>query len=283
MPNLIVLGSGPVDFTTASGIQLSIPLSALYFDSTGTIQTDKWPEWGSPVLTAKDKSGITNWLAYLVQQSLLVPGTAPLPPPAILIQAAEAGSSGNNIIVEIDTVTPGTPVGTTTANVTVTETDTYPGITIETVANVIGRTAGGGSQPGLVFLASPGDPTAVPTAGTFALAEQPPAGSGIFQHDFNNNFVVQARGTGADAGLTTVAISNVGGDGAFTLTATWKKPATPTPVALQDLEATFKYELDISAPQPAGFAVPSAGTVSLTGGSDAVSAVAAQATIVAAS
>jgi hypothetical protein len=280
MPNLPVLGNGPVDFTTSTGgIQRSIPLAALYFDTTGQIHAEQWPEWTA--LDTPTQNAVNGWLKYLVQQSLLVAGAAHLPVPAILIQAAEPGSSGNNISVEIDSVTPETPVENTTANVTVTETDTYLGLTLGTVGNVIGASAGGGTQPGLIFLASTGTPAEVPAAGSGGPLTETSPGSKIFQFDFKNNFVVQAKTESEDGGFTSVLITNVQPDGTFTLTATWKKPGAPTPVALKDLASTFQYELAISAPS-GGFAVPAAGTVTLIGGSDAVGAVAAQGTILSA-
>jgi len=277
MANRPVLGSGPIDISDANfGRQLSIPLTSLYFDDQGTIKADQWPEYGSG--TAQFKKNVDGWLSYLSKQSLLSPGKAPTAKPAFQIGARDPGSTGNFITVEFRNVVPDTKVpGNTTADVTVTETDTYTLLTPDTLEKVIGKSSGGGSKPGLVFLA-----TATPILPAAGGGDLKSAGVGKpFIFDFAGAFTVQSKHDEADAALTNVKISAIDPVAkTFTLIATWKKTAPA--VKLSDLGTTFGYELTVTPPKGVFSDPPAAGTVTLTGGSDpiSVSAVKAQATVV---
>jgi hypothetical protein len=250
-------------------------LTSLYFDDQGNIKADQWPEYVNG--PSGFKASVDNWLGYLVKQSLVTPGKIPAAKPAFQIEAKDPGSTGNFITVEFKNITPDPKVpGNTTVDVTVTETDTYPLLTPDTLEKVIGKTSGGGSRPGLVFLATP--TPILPAVGGGDLKS---AGVGKpFVFDFAGAFTVQAKHDDPDAGLTNVQVTAVDtGAKTFTLTATWKKPAVA--VKLSDLGTTFAYELTVTPPK-GGFAdPPAAGTVTLTGGADpvSVSAVKAQATV----
>jgi hypothetical protein len=276
MPDKPVLGSAPIDITDpATGRQYSIPLRSLYFDgSTGQIKADHWPEYGAG--SPGFKSAVDGWLGYLVKQSLLVSGTAPPPQPAFSIKARDTGSTGNFVTVKFESIVvdKNTP-GNTTADVTVTETDTYTGLTAATVGNVIGTSAGGGSQPGLVFVAS-NNPT-LPGAASGGKLQSAGVGK-PFQFDFGGAFTVQAKRDDPEAANTQVDVKDIDTNAkTFTLTAVWQKKASG--VKLSDLNTKFGYEIVVTAPA-GGFAPPAQGTVTLTGGSDAMAAAAAQATVV---
>jgi len=279
MPDKPVLGSAPVDITDAStGRLFSIPLSSLYFDgSTGQIKADHWPEYGSG--SGSFKKAVDGWLAYLVKQSLLVSGTAPPPQPAFSIKARDTGSTGNFVTVDFENITvdKNTP-GNTTADVIVTETDNYTGLNAATVGNVIGTSAGGGSRPGLVFVAS-NNPT-LPGAASGGKLQSAGAGK-PFQFDFGGAFTVQAKHDEAEAVNTQVDVKDIDTNAkTFTLTAVWQKKALG--VKLSDLGTKFAYEIVVTPPA-GGFAPPASGPVTLTGGSDAIAAAPAQATVVSAS
>jgi hypothetical protein len=71
---MAVIGASPVSFisedpTTNHGKQYQIPLSLLSFDTSGTIVTTGWSEYGS--LEPADKTLVTTLLASLVSQGLL--------------------------------------------------------------------------------------------------------------------------------------------------------------------------------------------------------------------
>lgn len=287
MAQIPVLGSGPIDISVG-GKQYSFPLSAFYFDDKGAIQIN------SSFLPAVPDSNLNNalplWLNYLVNQALLSPGQTPTPQPAFSIQALDPGSTGNFISVKLANVNAAKPVPNSTVDITVTETDTYSGLTLDTLDKVIGTSSGGGSRPGLVFLASkipkntplPAGPVPIsPTSTT------PPANPGdSYQFTFGvspNTFSLQAKHPGVEGQFTTVTITKIEADGkTFTMVAEWKKPQQ-TGVKLSDLadstKTPFAYELVITPPSGGFTVAPAAGTITLAGGIDAQPSANAQATV----
>jgi len=286
-----VLGSGPIDISFG-GKQYSFPLSAFYFDDKSAIQIDSsfLPVPSVPNL----QTALSLWLNYLVNQAMLSPGQTPMPQPALLIQARDPGSTGNFISVKLANVTAAKPVQNSTVDVTVTETDTYVGLTLDTIDKVIGKASGGGSRPGLVFLASTIDPnnTKLPT-GSLPISATPkaPANPGdSYEFTFGTGpsaFTLQAKHPDTEGQFTTVTITKIEADGkTFTLVAEWKKPQQ-TGVKLSDLadstKTPFLYELVITPPSGGFTSAPAAGTITLAGGIDAQPAASAQATVPSAS
>lgn len=305
MARTAALGDGPVSFFR-NGVLIEVPLSALYFenDVVGTTRADLalQPEF-------------VAWITFLKSRGRLVADVAPQPAKALTVKAADTGSLGNSIQF---TVAPKSAPGVTpvTVDVTVTETDKYEGVTLATLATLVGIKAGtAGTRPGLLWL------TAAPTAATSALVpvESPPpagvtvtAGAGALP----TWVITTAAGPGGAAGATVftleprrpgagatlfdasnlklVSISNVrpaaaGATGpTFTLTVTWSKTiadVTLSPATIATTLAPLGYLVTINGPDGAAAAitkVPQTGTVVLTGGSDTVAPVNATATVMAA-
>lgn len=261
MANTPVTAMGPLEFTDG-GEQFVIPLSALYFDSgTNQLKTD------SP-LYAKHKATIDAWLSYLQDNGTVTPAPQPPPAAAMVIAAADSGSSGNDISIAFANVRVDPNTHDTIFDATLTQTDTYPGLTPDTVKDVIGTSAGGGSRPGLVFVSSGGAPTQ-PANGSTPLTGGPPFTADLSDGVGGTAFSVRSKSDDADAADTTVTISaaaDPGDPGTFTLTATWTKQVTGIQAA--DLETSFAYEITVVAPPAGQLLPPSPGTVALRGGSD---------------
>lgn len=253
-----VLANSPVSFTDATGKQKSIPLSDIYFDSSGAIKADRWPPY--PAGSSTFKNQVDAWLQYLVKKGDLVKDTAAPVPAAMLIEANQAGATGNSVRVVVSNVRE--VAGTEVFDVTVTETDTYTGLTPGNIRNVIGASANGGTQPGLVFVSS-GTPPAMPAAVTDQVLAASPTATAIAPSAFE----LTPKAAGADGALTKVTIKDVTA-GTFTLVAVWTKSAAG--IQPSAMSATFGYELAISVPTGAtALAVPAPGEYVLSGGANA--------------
>jgi hypothetical protein len=251
------LSNGPVEFTNAGGNQVSLPLSSIFFDGK-TIHSE-----GS--IYNANKAAADDWLTYLAKIGEIVPDANPPSKTAMVIKAKSAGSTGNFIQIRFSN-----PDNTDPTNVkfdvTVTETDAYPGLTPATIQQALG------AQPGLVVL--PGTaPTELPQPGSYPLAvtnPNSPASVDIPKNSGSGNaFTLQAKADGPDGALTQVTIKDVTAT-TFTLTAAWMKTATQ--IMASNIGATFDYEITVSAPTGGTLSAPAAGTVTLSGGSDAASA-----------
>lgn len=277
MPGQVV-ANGPISFSDAQGRAFSIPLSLLYFDGGGTIQADTWPLYGD------HQALIDDWLPYLQEQGLIREGEAPAPVEAMIVKAQDPGAAGNTILLNIGNVHPDPADNTVTRfDATVTETNSYPGLAVETVKTVLGTGAGSGSKPGLVFVSSAGDPE-LPKAGSYPLAgggAGTPATADIPNQDESATaFSLTARKEGGDGDLITVEINAVDtAASTFTLTATWAKSATDLEAG--ELAAAFDYEITVDPPASGTLAAPAAGEYALSGGADAQTAKPASVTLVA--
>jgi hypothetical protein len=286
-----VLGHGPLEYTDpVTGKQVSIPLTALFFDPTKgnqlAIDSTKWPD---PSTTTINLPGfIQAFLKDLVQQQLVIPAPVPAPKQSMVLTASSPGSTGNSIKITI-TTTPKPDPTQSTFDVKVEESDTYTGLTLATIAGVLGTDKAAGSIPGLLHivqgtLAASGLPGA--TASPVALAVG--GGGPSAQAVLNNNaktpapFVtVEAKKPGADGALTTVSIANVDTTkNTFDLTAFWTKTVTGCTLAtlLTNL-AGLSYEIGVSPPLGGIFSVPVSGVVTLSGGADGSSPTAASAIV----
>ena len=259
-----VLANGPIGFTD-SGQQKAIPLPDLYFDASGLIKADKWPPYNSS--TAALKNSIDAWLQHLVRNGDLVKDTQQTPAAAMVITAKDPGAAGNSIKIVVsnvreDVANPPNKI----FDVTVTETDTYTGLTPATIKDLLGTAAGGGQKPGLVFISSAAAPV-LPAAGANPLSTDP-AKATINKADATPGaFDVTAKRGGVDGALTVVTIKDVVGQ-TFTLVAVWTKSANGIlPAAFS---TQFAYEIVVSAPPGGGaLLVPAPGTLVLAGGADA--------------
>ena len=267
-----VLGSGPISLLE-SGKQYSIPLSALYFDSTGKLKADRWPSYPSIA------SEVDTFLARLLVSGALAVGPEPAAKPAFLVKAAGAGSTGNSVTLLIENVAPDTNnPPASKADITVTETDTYSNVKPADLAALIGTSAGGGSKPGLVFLSSanPELPKAKSYTFTAATPGTDPATAKIEKNSGTGDaFTLESRSKATDANLTKAEIKNVDATaGTFTMVVTWTKKVTATQV--DSVATPLSYAVVITAP-PGGYRAPVPGVVTLSGGSDATTTSAATA------
>ena len=269
-----VAATGPVVFTDrATGSQKSIPVSSLYFsNSDGTIKADRWAPYNSG--NAAFKTGVDDWLKYLVTASILTPVEKSEPKAAMVITAKDPGSTGNTIELTVSNVHETTP-DVFVFDAVVKENDVYTGLTADTLKDVIGNTAGGGTKPGLVFVSSAGAP-AVPKAGDYPLTGDP-AEVEVKKADDTVAFKLKAKAAGADGARTVVTIGAPDANDKFTLTAKWQR--SETNLAPADLQSKFAYEITVTAPDGSPLAVPGAGTTVLAGGADKADAIRAKATV----
>ena len=259
-----VMGNGPFEFTNANGNQVSIPLSALSFDSANVIQVD--PAW-----QAKAAPGMA-FLQYLVQAGTISAAPSPSPFPAMVIQAADPGWGGNNIQVTVKNVKPsvsGDPTQTTFSLV-VTEIDVYSGLTAANVQSTLANLRGlvqvqqNSMDPkGGVPIGFSGGLSASPSE---LLAEvQIPDSESLGSPSVFCTLV--AKKSGLDGALTTVTITP-GAGGTFSLKATWIKEADSITVlnVAAKVQQCLAYEIAVSPPSSGVYSVPAAGSVTLSGG-----------------
>jgi hypothetical protein len=278
-----VTGNGPLEFTNADGRQISIPLSALYFDGNGTLQVD------SPWATATGLMPNTGVLGYAQSEGLITPAPAPPPFAAMIIKAADQGTGGNNIQVVISDISPATDPTQTTFSITVTETDVYSGLTAATIESTLGSStvSGGslvpvktGSSPGLVQVESGSvDTSGFPNSINGSLTGNPAELAVDGEGSPAVIFTLLAKKAGTDGATTQIDISSDSGspptsdNPTFTLTATWSKMVND--VTLETLASTIQselgYEITVSLPGSGAYSVPAAAQSTLSGGTQGTS------------
>jgi len=207
----LVTGNGPLEFTNSNGQQISIPLTAFYFDGSGTLQVDA--TWGAATGLQPGK----GLLAYVQSEGLIAPAPAASPFPAMIIKAASAGTGGNNISITIADVSPAVDPTLTTFTITVSESETYTGLTAATIAGVLGASsvvgstlvsATNGSSPGLVQVeVGSVDPNGIPSSVSGTLAGNPAELSVDGDGSPALVFTLLAKNSGTDGALTQVDIS----------------------------------------------------------------------------
>lgn len=269
MPETAAVGYGPIVYFTRSGTQLSLPVSAIYFDSADKVQARR------PV--DEDTEGLRKWLAYLVEQRRLSREVAPVPPPpgdSIVVTAKELGVGGDRL-----SVTVATPVsGGTGVEVTVSEIDRYPEMTVAALATTLGDGASPGTTPGVVRLLSVGTLDPVEGEAVRNLTATPPTWE-VRNASGTAAFVLVPRLPATVPDLVTVRVdldaTGVAGPRKFTLTATWSKTVpVVTAGALGTLDSALDFVVDVDVPTPAK--LPMEGTFSLRGGAEIVPAKAAK-------
>lgn len=259
MPIYPAMGTGPISFVDGNQSQQELPLSSVFFYTSGP-DASSWPNFTSNAAT------ITMLLAQMVSQKYLAPGTQSF---SMTVTAAVAGAIGDSIQVAF---APSATAGK--VDVTVTATEVYSGLTPTTIGGVLGIVQG--SATGLVYLSAAGDgsmPVAFPSEGgtgklgatmEAAISDGTTAG-GAFTVAATN------QADTADAEIITVTVAPASGTtpASFTLTASWTK--TQTGITLSSLLTTNPFAYVVSF---AGQPVPliAAGTVTLSGGADAVPA-----------
>jgi hypothetical protein len=267
MPRTVVLGNGPIAFTEQGGQMLLIPLSALTLDGN-TIQAN-------PPYNTKE---ISQWLQYLVNTGFLTAGSTP-PKPAMAITAADPGLAGNNIQVVFSNIVPDLADSTkTTFDATITETDTYNGLSVDStspsfIKTVLGTETITGTKPGLVHIKDADTPV-LPQTNNYLLTGGSASKYSSIQipgDPSGNAFQVEAKKSGKDGDNTKVTITNVDSSAkSFTLTAVWTQ--TVTSIKLGDLQVKLQgnqYEIKVDKPAGGDFAIPAPGPIGLSGGADA--------------
>ncbi len=269
------VSTGPIPFTSDDGRYFLIPLGAASFDANGKATLDNWPLYNTY------KAALDLLLPRLLAAGVIQKGALPPAKPALKATALTPG--GNGVVVEMTfaNVTPNaaTPPAST-ADVTVTETNTYTGIALAKLVETIGNAANTGTRPGLVFV-SGAAPTEMPRNGDYDLAIGAPGSAAkvdIPKSGGGTAFTLQARSADVAGDLVSAKISDA--DNAaktFTLTVTWSKAANGA--AISALADQFAFIVTIEPP-PDGYRAPAAGKVTLAGGQDAVSLPAAKATAI---
>jgi hypothetical protein len=265
-----------MDETT--GQQLSIPLSDLAFDASGNLVPSGWP------LYQQHKATVDSLLKYLLTTGAIYPAASPSPAPAMVIEAKQQGSSGNNIQLEFSKVGTTDPNDPTKFDAKLTETEVYNGLTKDTIEGVVGTPASPGTTPGLVLVTA-ASAVGRPANKVYSMsAGAAPFKLKILEADGTTQaFELQARTpTDAEAKYTNVTISGVSATDAtdphFSLAVSWQKSATG--IKATDLGTTFAYEIIVSPPPGAAApGVPANGVVSLRGGAEVAAATTAKAVV----
>ena len=273
-----VSGSSPISFTDGNGNQLVLPLSALSIGPNGVVVTG----W-APYTT--NKPSVDSLLTQLYASGILTAAPAPASTRAMFVQAATAGSTSNNITINV--VSPSaSSTDPTTFDVTVTETDIYGGLS--TVAptssvpspNFIGSVLGDGntvvpSRPGLLVLPTQTGvvlPASTPAGQTLPVSSTPPAAATVAvpkNSGTGNAFTLQAKAGLPAATTFTATISDVNPTAnTFSLTVVWSLKVTGVKVGT--LQSSFASELVVlpSVDNPSGILQPATATVTLSGGQD---------------
>jgi hypothetical protein len=273
------IGDGPIVFFTDAGGQVQVPLSDIFFNNgvVGTSRTDL----SSP--------RFDNWIKFLASRGRIVASDTPQPVRVLDVTATDPGRSGNNIQL---TVTP--TLDSSRVDVTVTETDRYPGLTLETIAVLLGVKNGvSGTAPGLLRCAT--DPTASvspapkmapvdihkPVASAYTAAELTIEGGG-------KKVTLEPRRSSVDfdTGERRLTVSDLQPPTdatVFTLTFTWTKTIPnllkadiPSKLAPLGYLVAFKADGGASVSK-----LPVPGTVKLSGGTPDVVAQKASASVLA--
>jgi hypothetical protein len=272
--NVAAVGNGPFEFTDPNGRQVSIPLSSLSFNTSGVLNIDssKWPPYAS--YNSQLQAVLTALLADYVREQTISQPSASTPQPAMVINAADPGPAGNNITVGI-AVTPGSGLTNTTFDVTVTETETYAGLTTATIEAIVGTEAAAGSQPGLAHVVSASLHAALLPANhpayTFpAAAAGVKATVDVLDGSSAVVFTLEAKKPGPDAQFMTATISaSESVHNTFTLTLTWSHAVTGAKLlTVQTDLAPLGYEIAVAPPASGAFWIPAptSSPISLSGG-----------------
>jgi uncharacterized protein DUF6519 len=187
------------------------------------------------------------------------------------VQAANAGTDGNNIFVQISnldlTTTP------PTFDLTVFENVLYTGLTVNTVEGIVGDDESVPADELAHILTGSVNVNLTPVAQTVSFANgnaNSSAQANLLDANQNLLFTLAARSAGGDGNFTQAAISNVDNTQTpppFDLTVTWQKSASSVTMAtlFPTIQNSFAYE--IQAFQPATVpAFPAEGVTQLSGG-----------------
>jgi hypothetical protein len=281
------LGNGPIEITDANGALVSIPVSALFFDS-GTLKA-------RGTRYAANKAAFDALLAYLALEGIVKPSAvAVAAAPAAVVTAKKKGKAGNDIQVVIANPRQDPADNTRTIfDATVTQTDRYRDISPLALEDLLGGSATTGSLANAVFLQSTSSTAAsgatpativLPKVGVVAATGATAEATVPRATGAGNAFKLRFRNPDT-AAVMTVEITDVAAT-TFGMVVTWTKSVTGIAIGDLGTTANFGNVIDVAGPPPAGGTptiAPAAGTVVLTGGADAAAATNAAGTVLAAS
>ncbi|WNG46211.1 hypothetical protein F0U60_20375 [Archangium minus] len=255
MEKTVAVVQAPLTFLDKNGAQVSIPPSVFWFEGAEL----KVDETKPPV---SENSWLADWLKYLAKTGVIVAAPPDAQPtrPAMVLQAKNPGSAGNNIEIDITYAEP-----PTTFTLKVTQTDVYADLTLETLPVVLGTDQKAGTRPGLVRVQ--GTPTALPKEQTGQLegADATQRGTWTAAADSGTAFTLEAREPGKE--VIKVQISPPK-EQTFTLTATWTKSVSGLDASKLETELKqFGYVLTAAKPAD-GYTLPRGGKFQLKGGVD---------------
>ena len=264
--------SGPIELMNASGTLVTLSATDMFFDN-GSISA-KGPTY------AANRSLFDPFLKHLAANGFIQAGPAPQTNPVMVLKAKTPGSAGNSVGAQFTNFSSD---ASPKFDATVSETDTYTGLTGGTIQATLGSSASNGKRRGLVILpgAAP-PPTVDPKPGVYPLAIVGADTAATADIPLNTGpgsaFKLQAKADGNDGNLTSVEIKDLDTTAhTFTLVAKWSKTAIQLLPA--GLSTAFAYELEVTPPPGAGsVGTPAPGSVVLSGGADAADAVQASAT-----
>jgi len=273
-----VSGSAPLTFTDSLGAQRSVPLSALQFSGSTIGLVSAWNSVFPP--NGADATMLLTLAQARVATGDLVPAPTLPPVPAVSFTAAAGGPQGNNITVNISSVTcPADEIlSALTAQLVIdaSETVTYSGLASATAAaNAIGVDTAptppstGPPQGGGVVVVSSSGPLGSGLPQTGQSLTVTAAGTDVLASDGSTTlFVLKARSGYSGTGIPATVDVDPSGT-TFTVTATYDAGNTATAIAetdLASLPAPVAFLVSASAPG-GGLALPAAGTTTLSGGS----------------
>jgi hypothetical protein len=202
----------------------------------------------------------------------------------MVISAADAGTAGNNITVEIAlTLAADLDPTKATFDVTVTDTEIYAGLTTANIKGILGTETTPGTQPGLAHVLNASvDLTVLPVALTSAAF---PAGAAGVKAKLDimdasatpkKAFTLEARKPGPGSQFLTATITAVNSVvKTFTLTLKWRTKVTGAKLlTIQTDLAPLADEITVAPPTSGVLSVPAttAAPVALSGGSATASA-----------
>lgn len=263
-----VFAPGPLAITTSTGAHKVVPLNMLSTTPSGKIEVST--EW----VDASDsglKKQAEDWANYLMSQGLLVVDTSlppPPPGPPFFVKSAFPGTEGDGTVISIGSVTEAAQSDASTMKMGVKVTNSYTGLTLATIGDIIGETAGDGAKPGIVFLSS-GTPTLMPDNDAFVFSGTAPPKADILKFGGGGiAFTLEAPGDGGGGTLTAEISNSTSGGTTFDLKITWERNET-TEKKLSELADEFSYVVTITPPPNGIYGVPkSNSSVTLGGGED---------------
>lgn len=283
MPTTAAAGAGPIVFFTQAGTQITLPLSAIYFDASDQVKVRRADDADTPQLI--------KWLEYLVDQKRITRAVTPppaLPGTSMVVTARVAGADGNWITLGVAT----NAADATKLDVTVTETDVYEGLSLDSASvtsidKVLGLKGGAaGVRASLVRVDAITGTPPMPNEGAVAITATHagiPSWTVPGGNPAATSFTLSARAAGSEGpgALWTVEVSEVTAT-TFTLEVSWTKTVTIGAVGdLAGLDAALGFAVAVARPEgsSAFTALPALGTFSLKGGAERVDAKTASAAV----